>query len=130
MDRISNSKMHEYTTDYKAFRNNNDTVYAKYEHHVGQDNDLYVVYSYGVHFPMYIYDTSIEQWFGNGDKYSPTTGRHKSLAKPDVGNMTMLPTEEMSRLIRLGGYIPYCADRCTAPVLHYKVDASTFSMGS
>lgn len=42
----------------------------------------YVVYSYGTHFPMYIFDYNTEQWFGNNDKYSPSTSRHQSACRP------------------------------------------------
>lgn len=42
----------------------------------------YVVYSYGTHFPMYIWDGSTGMWYGNKDKYSCTTSRHQSACSP------------------------------------------------
>lgn len=42
----------------------------------------YVVFSYGDHFPMYIFDTTAGLWFGNADKYSRTTSRHQSACHP------------------------------------------------
>lgn len=43
---------------------------------------LYVVYSYGLHFPMYVFDFATSTWYANTDKYSTTTGKHKSQARP------------------------------------------------
>lgn len=42
----------------------------------------YTVYSYGLHYPMYVYDYEACQWYGNKDKSTPTTERHKSKFKP------------------------------------------------
>jgi hypothetical protein len=42
----------------------------------------YVVYSYGTHFPMYIWDRDTGMWYGNKDKYSSTTSRHQSACHP------------------------------------------------
>jgi hypothetical protein len=42
----------------------------------------YAVYSYGLHYPMYVYDYEACQWYGNADKSTPTTQRHKNLVKP------------------------------------------------
>ena len=40
------------------------------------------VYSYGKHFPMYVYDYRMCEWYGNSDKYSPTTSKHQSTCRP------------------------------------------------
>lgn len=42
----------------------------------------YVVFSYGHHYPMYVYDYEACQWFGNADKSTPTTQRHKRKFQP------------------------------------------------
>lgn len=58
--------------------------------------DYYVVYSYGEHFPMYVWDGA--RWLGNDDKYSPSTTRHQSAAHPyDVAQW--MHTEELKRYI-------------------------------
>ena len=41
----------------------------------------YSVYSYGFHFPMFIYVPDVG-WFENEDKYSRTTSKHRSQAHP------------------------------------------------
>ncbi len=43
-------------------------------------NKVYVVYSYGEHFPLFVYTDA--QWYENSDGYSPSTARHKSYARP------------------------------------------------
>jgi hypothetical protein len=76
---------------------------------------LYVVYSYGTHFPMYIYDRKAKQvdeqgnvisngaWLGNTDKYSTTTSKHQSKCRPrEVSKW--LDTESLKDVIYEGGY--------------------------
>jgi len=48
-------------------------------------SELYVVCSYGVHYPMWIYDFLTGQWFGNYDKYSRTTSKHRTQTQPCEG---------------------------------------------
>ena len=38
----------------------------------------YVVYSYGHHFPLFVYVNKARQWYGNSEKYSSTTSKHKT----------------------------------------------------
>lgn len=38
----------------------------------------YVVYSYGYHFPLFVYVNKACQWYGNSEKYSSTTSKHKT----------------------------------------------------
>jgi hypothetical protein len=62
----------------------------------------YVVYSYGKHFPMYIYEGG--HWYANEDKYSRSTSRHQSQANPCLGQSTPMPmtTAAMQTLVRYG----------------------------
>ena len=57
----------------------------------------YVVFSYGLHWPLFIYDYAKKQWYGNSDKCSATTSRHYSKLNP--GNVLPLSCEEMKRLV-------------------------------
>ena len=75
--RCNNADMWRYTTTKEPFKNNNDTCYSS-----TFGAKLYVVYSYGAHFPIYIYDYEAGKWYGNQDKYSHTTTRHQTLAQP------------------------------------------------
>ena len=108
METINNNQMSEFTTHHKQFTNNTGSVYTTDQVHP----DLYIVYSYGEHFPMYVYDDSVGMWFDNEDRYSPTTAKHQTLARPDTDDMTTLPTTALLDLIAVGGYRAYCAERC------------------
>lgn len=58
------------------FITKNKTMFAKWV------NKQYVVFSYGEHFPMYVWDSTLGRWFGNRDRYSNTTTKHQSHAHP------------------------------------------------
>ena len=57
----------------------------------------YAVFSYGLHWPLFIYDYKKGQWYGNSDKYSVTASRHYSKLNP--GNVLPLSCEEMKELV-------------------------------
>ena len=59
----------------------------------------YVVFSYGLHWPLFIYDYKLRQWYGNSDKCSTTTSKHYSRLNP--GNVLPLSCEEMRRLVNV-----------------------------
>ena len=59
----------------------------------------YVVFSYGLHWPLFIYDYAKKQWYGNSDKCSATTSRHYSKLNP--GNVLPLSCEEMKGLVNV-----------------------------
>ena len=58
----------------------------------------YVVYSYGKHFPMYVYDGISRRWFGNYDKYSQTTSKHMSQCRP-TGDVIYKTTAFLNNII-------------------------------
>jgi hypothetical protein len=62
---------------------------------------------------LYIYVPSIGQWFGNEDKYSRSTSRHASQARP-VPNpdkpMIPLSTHKMTELLN-GGLLDVMSSR-------------------
>jgi|TARA_R110002153_G_scaffold245393_1_gene400930 hypothetical protein len=68
---------------------------------------LYVVYSYGHHFPMYAYDYRLKVWIGNEDKFSVSTSRHQSHARPRFEIGKWLSTDEMHSLISEKGLTEY-----------------------
>jgi hypothetical protein len=67
-------------------------------------DNLYVVYSYGEHFPLWIYDDSIAHWLENTSKYSRTTTTHKSRTNPYAGSTIDLSNDDMKSVIRHGSY--------------------------
>ena len=71
---------------------NGSNTYARY--HEATDyrpTDLYIVYSYGEHFPMFIAETfeGITKWYENGDKYSRTTSKQKTQLHPHYETTTL-----------------------------------------
>lgn len=62
---------------------------------------LYVVYSYGEHFPMYVYSQDSGDWFENGNRYSNTTTRHKSQARP-TSNTIKVDTDTIREIVAFG----------------------------
>lgn len=57
-------------------------VFATFREGTTERPPTYTVYSYGLHYPMYVYDYEACQWYGNETKSTPTTQRHKSRFKP------------------------------------------------
>ena len=75
------------------FRNKNRTMLGYW---VGSKNKRYVVLSYGVHFPMYIWEQGV--WYKNVDRYSQTTTRHQRDADPGV-HCARMTTGAMRRIM-------------------------------
>ena len=76
--KTSNEEAREYVLRKEEFKTSTGTIYGT--HNLAANT--YTVYSYGSHFPMYVYDYTTEQWYGNSEKYSPTTTRHQSICRP------------------------------------------------
>ena len=85
---------------YEDFVKHNSNEYDGYE-------NLYVVYSYGYHFPMYIYDRQAGMWIGNEDSYSVSTTRHQSQCRPSEGVECWLHTSQMKDYITCGSMMRY-----------------------
>jgi hypothetical protein len=98
---ISNRDARQYVEQRKPFEGSN--IRGKWlcptnAEDVERDG-IYVVYSYGEHFPMYIYAENT--WFENEDKYSPTTSKHQSQCRP-TDRTILLSTAWMKQLASLG----------------------------
>jgi hypothetical protein len=68
--------------------------------------NFYTVYSYGYHFPMYVYDYALGDWIGNSDKYSTSTSRQQSKCRPN-NVRHWLDTSELKHMIPMGGFVQY-----------------------
>ena len=75
MIRTSNKNAHFYIKDKKEFKGNHTFAV--------NDGILYIIYSYGRHFPMYVYNRLTNVWLANKDKYSRTTSKHQSQLRPN-----------------------------------------------
>jgi len=69
-------------------------------------NDRYVVFSYGAHWPLFIYEQATDTWYANRDKYSQSTSRHYSQANPSTYNPEIKPVplsvHDMKAVVRGG----------------------------
>lgn len=76
----------------------NDCISFKGNHLSGEilRVGLYVVYSYGSHFPIYAKIKG--KWYGNKDKYSVSTSKHQSQACP-FGDIKYVSLEGLRELI-------------------------------
>jgi len=99
MAKITNNEARSYVMRKENFDTVNETMFAKtIEDHKAH---TYTVYSYGHHFPMYVYDYKTGEWYGNKDKFSRTTSKHQSIAKPH-GVDTWFDTKMLNRISLVG----------------------------
>ena len=103
MTKITNAQAKLYIERKEEFKTGNETIFGEfYEGDTDQSIPaVYVVYSYGKHFPMWVYDYGADQWYGNQDKYSRTTTKHQSITKPQNIHQ-WLDTATLKRVINLG----------------------------
>ena len=80
IQKVANGKCREYVRNRKEFNGNN--LYARMHYVSETGENLYVVYSYGDHYPLFIYHYATDTWFENEDRYSVTTSKHRSQAHP------------------------------------------------
>lgn len=110
--RVANRDASKYVNELKEFKGSYNryadaSIFA--ENKVSfDDEELYVVYSYGYHFPMYIYDRQAGIWVGSKDKYSSSTSKHQSQCRPSEPIECWLDTaDEMKDYIRCGSMMRY-----------------------
>jgi hypothetical protein len=100
MTRIANRDAYRYVCRHEEFKGSN--LYAERWRLDDEGNEyVYTVYSYGEHFPLYVFDSRVECWYANADKYSRTTSRHQSQAHPPHVSY-YVPTELMEAMARRG----------------------------
>tara|TARA_R110000782_G_scaffold184114_1_gene274334 strand:- start:73 stop:477 length:405 start_codon:yes stop_codon:yes gene_type:complete len=112
LDRFTGSNI--FAVDDVFFPSDEDTKSVLTDQHgySGYEN-LYIVYSYGYHFPMYIYDRQAGIWIGSKDSYSSSTTRHQSQCRPsdlasiEDGGCWLNTADEMKEYIRCGSLMKY-----------------------
>lgn len=99
-NRCSNSDARRFIEYRDTFETNNKTMFGEWRRVESGDNpkDVYAVYSYGYHFPMYIWDDQAQVWVGNKDKYSRTTTTHQTKARPQAPIAQWFSTDIMKRI--------------------------------
>tara|TARA_R100001377_G_C3142453_1_gene93215 strand:- start:94 stop:477 length:384 start_codon:yes stop_codon:yes gene_type:complete len=104
LDRFTGSNI--FAVDDVFFPSDEDNGYSGYE-------NLYIVYSYGYHFPMYIYDRQAGIWIGSKDSYSSSTSRQQSQCRPSDlasvkdGGCWLDTAEQMKDYIKCGSMMKY-----------------------
>lgn len=78
--RTSGWKARQFAQQRIPFTNSNGQLFGRWE-----TPSLYVVYSYGQHWPLFVWDGT--EWYENEDKCSRTTSKHRSQTAP------LVPTE-------------------------------------
>lgn len=67
------------------------------------DSGVYAVFSYGQHWPLFVYEPTTHKWFANEDKYGTTTSKHYGKAHPfNVPTPTNLSCTAMKQLVAHG----------------------------
>ena len=109
MIRIANNKARDFVARREEFQGSN--MFGSWLDREGEK--LYIVYSYGSHFPMYIYDNDANEWIANSDKYSRSTTRHQSQARPlsSGTDLYWLNTSEMLGVIRAKSLTEFSLNR-------------------
>lgn len=90
MTKTSNAKARQFVQDKKEFTGSN--TFGRW------NNGHYVVYSYGLHFPLFVWNAYDHQWYKNSDKYSVTTSKHSNQLHP-LGAVYELNTNQLNQLI-------------------------------
>lgn len=117
--RIPNTRARAYVQARKPFKGSN--TFAFWQRCVAPAGDhpasgvitlshVYVVYSYGFHWPLFIYEPGEEQsddgaWYENAERYSVTTSKHHSQLHPlpPAGQEPLLMSRDnMRTLARYG----------------------------
>jgi len=76
MNSLPNAKVRSAVEGRLTFCNANATLYGKWF----DDGQTYVVFSYGSHWPLFLYRAGL--WYENKQRASTTTTRHATVARP------------------------------------------------
>lgn len=95
MKRINGRHARSYVQSLKPFKNSNGQLYADWI-----DSERYVVYSYGSHWPLFVYHISRNTWFENSDRYGVTTSKHRTFTHPHTDTV-LLNLESIKKIAEL-----------------------------
>lgn len=102
-ERIANKSARAMVQLRRPFEGNNLFARENYPSH--GISTLYVVYSYGEHFPIYIAETdegNNTTWYQNADRFSQSTSRHQSQCNPYEQGAIPLTAAAMRRCAEQG----------------------------
>lgn len=75
---VPGTNVRPYVQQKVDFTNSSGSLYGSYSHSKRQ----YTVYSYGPHWPLFIYSNVTGQWYENTDRYGTTTSKHHGQSHP------------------------------------------------
>jgi hypothetical protein len=107
--RINGRQSRPYVKARTEFKNSNGQLYANWIGEPESNTGRYTVYSYGPHWPLFIYVPKVDTWFENKEKCSTTTSRHRTFTHPHCDTVA-LSLEQIKLLDRLG-YASLVKDR-------------------
>jgi len=114
--KIANRNARPYVLRRKPFDGSN--LYAVTRQCVSPDPEnfdtvsWYIVYSYGEHYPMFVYING--HWFENDDGYSRTTSRHRSQSHPHTTTFPL--STRWMQVLAEQGYVALAKMRVTEGV--------------
>jgi hypothetical protein len=91
--KIANRDARRYVQFRREFDGNN--LFARHR----ESDDMYVVYSYGPHWPLFIYVHGL--WYENADRYGTTTSKHHTQCHPHADTVK-LSVDQMKVLDHFG----------------------------
>jgi hypothetical protein len=63
---------------------------------------VYACFSYGQHWPLFIFEPKTARWYANEEKYGTTTSKHFSKAYPLTSEPVNLSCTAMKKLVSEG----------------------------
>lgn len=100
--RINGRTAHSYVQKRIAFKNSTGQLYAEWRDTRAGSFARYVVYSYGRHWPLFVYVPKVDTWFETKDRYSVTTSHHRTYAHPQCQTVPL--SLFWMRVLELYGY--------------------------
>jgi hypothetical protein len=71
--------------------------------------EVYAVYSYGYHFPMFVWANG--EWYENTDKYSRSTSKQQGQLRPHDEVRYKLTTDELKQLVSAGSVAEWVIEK-------------------
>jgi len=102
--RVSNKNARPYVKGLEEFiGHNTQGVWTAPNHDSGEAR--YVVYSYGSHWPMFVYDGEVKKWCENSDKYSVSTSKQHTQLHPHPPEGTVKMDKQKLFKVIAGGML-------------------------
>ena len=105
---VPGTRARQYVQQKLNFTNSSGSFFAVHSYSLRQ----YAVYSYGPHWPLFIYSAITKTWYENADRYGRTTSKHRMQAHPLTDTIEL--TQEQMKLLDQHGPVALTKQRLTA----------------